>query len=163
MVAIALVVGEARVRRDEMVIEHDDPRPRWRRPGQTVERRSRRGAVVDMALWAISTGALIGPGWIPIGVAVGTVSVISRRDRVAELVAVGSLTAVAVAVVAIERRDAPLPDGAWPSTFESLHELGVFAAVALLVAVVRADDARADRRERADTGADPVRSSPVGS
>ena len=65
-----------------------------------------------------------------------------RRRRIVELTALASLTVVAAVVVVRERRAGPLPNGGWPGTFESLHGLGMFAIVAVLVAAILADDAR---------------------
>ena len=77
----------------------------------------------------------------------------ARRRRLAEWTAFASLLVVAVVVIVRERRSAPLPNGGWPTTFESLHELGMFAVAAVIVSALLADDAD-DAAEPAPTGPD---------
>ena len=74
------------------------------------------------------------------------------------MTALVSLLVVAAMVVARERRSAPPPNGGWPSTFESLHGLGMFAVACVIVAALTADDAEpvdAAVSVRSDTTTDP--------
>jgi arabinofuranan 3-O-arabinosyltransferase len=116
--------------------------PRWAWAGARTEA-DRRTTVVLIGVWSLAAGALISPGWALVGAVAGAAAATVRRSRVAELTSLATLAAVACTVTYLERRDAPFPNGGWPVEFEWLHGFGVFAAVALLVAAVLADDADA--------------------
>jgi arabinofuranan 3-O-arabinosyltransferase len=119
--------------------------------------RSRRHALVTGVAWAVLAGLLIAPAWAGLGALGGLAVVIWRRMRVAELVAVATLIAVAGCVIVRERRNAPAPNGAWPSVFESWHRLAMFAVVAVAAAAIGAADSdlldeQGDRRLAGDEG-----------
>jgi hypothetical protein len=46
---------------------------------------------------------------------------------------------IALAVAFVERRDAPFPGGGWPTTFEALHWIGMFAFAALAASALTDD------------------------
>lgn len=97
---------------------------------------STRRSVIAGAIWILAAVLLIDPSWALWGVVGAAMMVVLRRTRLAELTAIACLIVVVVGVVWIERRDAPFPNGAWPTEFESLHGLGMFAVVSLLVGAV---------------------------
>jgi arabinofuranan 3-O-arabinosyltransferase len=94
-------------------------------------------------VWGVSAGLLIQPAWLVWGVLAGLAAGLWRRPRVPELTALATLAVVAALVTLRERRNAPTPGGGWPSVFEQWHGLGLFAAAAVVVAAVFADDASA--------------------
>ena len=100
-----------------------------------------RRAVLIATLWAVTAAVVIGPQWALCCLLGGATLLVLRRHRVVELTALASLLVVAAGVVLRERRSAPPPNGAWPGVFESLHGLGMFAVVCVIVAAVVADDA----------------------
>jgi arabinofuranan 3-O-arabinosyltransferase len=97
---------------------------------------TRRHSIVLIVVWAGLSGLMIAPEWALWGAVGGLGAMLLRRCRVPELTALASLLAVAVVVVGRERRSAPAPNGGWPSTFESVHALGMFAVVSLLVGIL---------------------------
>jgi hypothetical protein len=100
----------------------------------------RRRAIVVAVTWAALAGLLIAPVWVVWGAIAGAAIVVWRRVRVAELVALATLITVAVLVTVRERRNAPAPNGGWPSVFESWHRLAMFAVIAVAVAAIGATD-----------------------
>lgn len=142
LLAAALVVLERRLRSRATSVERDEPRPRWTWAGSatTTGWRHRIGSAV---LWVAAAGVLIAPVWGLVGAVAGAAALLPRR-RIAELTAWATLVAVGAAVAWLERRNSPFPNGGWPAEFESLHRIGMFAAVALLVGAVFADDADPD-------------------
>ncbi len=105
---------------------------------------SRRRARFLCITWIGAAGLLIGPLWAVWGAAGGLVVVATRRSRLPELAAIASLCVVAAIVVLIEFRESTLPNGAWPLRFESIHGVGVFAVVSLIVGALSATDADSD-------------------
>jgi arabinofuranan 3-O-arabinosyltransferase len=124
--------------RDDMPPEEQASEPAWVEPGRSLSDTAR---IVAAALWTLTAVLLIGPEWALWGALGGLAVISTRRVRLPEFTALASLLVVAVVVIARERRTAPLPNGGWPGTFESLHELGMFAIVAVLVGALVADDA----------------------
>ncbi len=119
--------------------------------------------------WTVLAALLVDPGWALWGALAGSAVVLTRRRRLPESTALASLLVVAVVVLVRERRVAPLPNGGWPMTFESVHQLGMFAIVSLLVGALVALDSdldtdeqasvvtpRSDRGATADIDADPM-------
>jgi arabinofuranan 3-O-arabinosyltransferase len=95
-------------------------------------------SIVLVVAWAGLSALLIAPEWALWGVVAGIGALLLRRCRVPELTALASLLVVALVVVVRQRRSAPTPNGGWPGTFESVHALGMFAVVSLLVGVLTA-------------------------
>ena len=106
---------------------------------------SRRRSLVAAALWIVFSAALIGLSWAFWGAVAALVVLYTRRARLAELTAWSCLLVVAGIVLVSESRNAPFPNGGWPTTFASAHGIGMFAVVAILVAALVADDADYDR------------------
>jgi arabinofuranan 3-O-arabinosyltransferase len=104
----------------------------------------RRQALVVGSVWAAAGLLLVGPEGLVLGVGGGLALVWSRRRDLPALAAISTVVAVAAYVVVNERRWSPMPDGGWPIQFERVHEIGVFAAVSLLVAAIAADDGDVD-------------------
>ena len=97
-------------------------------------------ALLAAGLWVASSVLLIGFSWAVWGLVAGAVVLGTRRARLGELTAVSCLIAMACLVVFVERRDAPFPGGGWPVSFNSVHGIGLFAVVAILVGALVADD-----------------------
>lgn len=123
--------------------------------------------VVAAVLWPALAGILISPSWVLWGALAAAIALAAGRPRLAEWTAAASVLVVSVLVVAREWRSAPLPNGGWPAEFESLHRLGMFAAAALLVAALTADDgglpiagAVVQEASRSPADAGPERASP---
>ena len=91
--------------------------------------------------WTALAALIVGPVWGLWGALGGVAVVASRRRRLPELTALACTAVIAVFVVGRERRVAPLPNGGWPSTFEAVHPLGMFAVVCVLVGALVARDA----------------------
>ena len=106
---------------------------------------SRRRSLVAAALWIVFSAALIGLSWAFWGAVAAVVVLRTRRARLAELTAWACLIVVTGIVLVSEFRNAPFPNGGWPTTFASAHGIGMFAVVAILVAALVADDADYDR------------------
>jgi hypothetical protein len=102
---------------------------------------TRRDRALAGLAWIAAAGLLIGPSGALWGaIAAAVVWWTGRRDLPA-LTALSTVIGVACYVVVQERRWAPLPDGGWPVRFEAMHDVGMFAVVALVVAaLVVADD-----------------------
>jgi arabinofuranan 3-O-arabinosyltransferase len=94
----------------------------------------RRWRWIAGAAWVVAATLLVGPAW---GLAAAVLALVLvlliGRPRWAGVVALAALAVVAVGVLYVVRRDRPPPDGGWPLRFERVHELGLFAAVSLLV------------------------------
>ncbi len=95
---------------------------------------------VTTVTWVTVAVLLIGPGWGLGAILGGAVLLVLRHRRIVELTALASVLVMACMVVVRERRSAPAPNGGWPSTFESLHGVGMFAVVCVLVSAIVADD-----------------------
>ncbi len=150
--AIAALVLLVRDRRSGPPMPGDSvPGPRWSTP---VDRLPDRAAWATALLWPGLAALLIRPEWALWGLLGGLAVVATRRRRLPELAALASLSVVAALVVVRERRIAPFPNGAWPSTFESLHGLGMFAIVCVLVGALVATDADAPPGAVSTPGAD---------
>ena len=109
----------------------DDGGARLDGPGPPVGRRWR---WIASAVWVGAATLFVGPVWgLAAAVMALVLVVVLGRPRWAGVVALASLAVVAVGVLYVVRRDRPPPDGGWPVRFERVHELGLFAAVSLLV------------------------------
>jgi arabinofuranan 3-O-arabinosyltransferase len=97
-------------------------------------RLDRRPAIALGALWIVAGFLLIGPWGALWGLAAGVVLAVTRRPVLPALTALAAVCAIGLDVVVTERRFAPFPNGGWPSQFERLHDVGMFALAALLVA-----------------------------
>lgn len=131
-VAVGLVLVDRRRVADEVV---PAARPQWswersptRQPGWLV-----------VVLWAVPAFLLAGPAWAVLGLVGGLVAQRFRTVPVAALTTLVSVGVIGLAVTYLERRDAPFPGGGWPTTFESLHWIGMFA-FATLAASALTDD-----------------------
>ena len=102
-----------------------------------------RRALLAAGLWIALSVLLIGLPWAVWGVVAAAVGLGTRRERLGELTAVSCLITIGVLVVFVERRDAPFPGGGWPTSFNSVHGIGLFAVVAILVGALIADDGQA--------------------
>jgi arabinofuranan 3-O-arabinosyltransferase len=107
---------------------------RFELPGPPV---GRRGRWIAAAVWIVGAALFVRPAWglVAAIAAVALIGVIGR-PRWAGVVALAVLAVIAVGILVVVRRERPLPDAAWPIRFERLHELGLFAAVSLLVSAV---------------------------
>lgn len=106
---------------------------------------SRTRSILAATLWVVFSTLLIGPSWALWGAVAAIVVLRTRRARLAELTALSCVIVVGAVVVLSESRNAPFPNGAWPTTFSSVHGVGMFAVVAVLVSALVADDADHDR------------------
>ena len=97
-------------------------------------------------MWVVAAALLVGPGWALVAAVAALVLVgYLGRPRLAGLVTVGILVTIGVVIADVVRTERPWPDAGWPSRFEWLHGLGLFAAIALLVTVwSERPDRRAD-------------------
>ena len=149
LLAVVLIVLDRR--RAVPVIEQRSSAPRLVDP--TAQPLSTRQSIVAAVTWTVLAALLIGPLWAVWGAIGGLAVVVGRRARLPEITALASMSVVAAVVVVRERRTAPAPGGGWPANFESLHGLGMFAVVAVIVAACCADDGAGDG---ADDGAEPL-------
>jgi hypothetical protein len=111
---------------------------------ETVPRRT---ALWIAGLWTVLSALVIAPAWALAGIVAGAALVVLRRRRLVELTSWATVVAVGALVTIRERRNAPAPNGGWPSVFESWHRLGMFAIVSVLVAALFASDANAETEE----------------
>ncbi len=153
----AVLIAMDRRRHHGAVPAIDDPAPRWQWSGRAL---SMPQAVSTAALWVGLGAGLIGPSWALGGAAAGAVALGTRRSRLGELTALASLITLGAVVVMVERRDSPFPNGGWPSAFASVHGVGLFAVVSILVGVFVADDAvppaeSSDQGREGNTISDP--------
>lgn len=95
-----------------------------------------RGRLVAGAVWVVSAGLLIGPGWALVA-AIGSAVLLGvlGRPRLAGFVTLAILLVIGVVIADVVRTERPWPDAGWPVRFEWLHGLGLFAAVSLLVTI----------------------------
>ena len=78
---------------------------------------------------------LVGFGWALVaGVAAAVLVVALGRPRLAGLVTVGILVTIGAVITDVVRSERPFPNAGWPSRFDWLHGLGLFAAVCLAAA-----------------------------
>lgn len=138
--ALALVVVDRRRHRARN--NHSEtPRPAFVTTGPA----SGTSGWLTLAAWVVFPALLIGPSWAIWGLIAGLAAGRSPVRRIAELTALAAVVVLGASVTFLERRDAPLPNGGWPTTFESLHGLGMFAMVCLFVSALFADDAEPDQ------------------
>ncbi len=121
----------------------------------SAPRQRRSASIRSAAAWVLLSALLIGPSWAVWGALAAAVALRTRWARLGELTALSCVIALGAAVVLVEWRDAPFPNGGWPSAFASLHGAGMFAVVSILSGAIVADDAdevandgqAADRRD----------------
>ena len=97
---------------------------------------SRRPAWVIVAVWTVPALLLAGPAWAVLGLLGGLVAQRYRGVPIAALTTLAAVTVIGLAVTYLERRDAPYPGGGWPTTFDSLHWIGMFALATLAASVL---------------------------
>jgi hypothetical protein len=103
-------------------------------------------------VWVAASALFVGVGWALVAAVAAAVLVgYLGRPRLAGLVTLGILVTVGAVVTRVVRTEHPWPDAGWPSRFEWLHGLGLFAAVALGVTVW---SERPDRRADGPPGED---------
>ncbi len=102
-------------------------------------------SIVAAGLWVALSALLIGPSWALWGAVAAAAVLRTKQARLTELTALACVIALGAFVVASESRNSPIPSGGWPSTFGSVHGVGMFAVVAVLVGAMVADDADYDR------------------
>jgi arabinofuranan 3-O-arabinosyltransferase len=91
-----------------------------------------RRRVVAAGVWVGAAAVLVGPGWGLVAALTAAVLVMYLgRPRLAGLVAIGILVTIGAVITDVVRTERPWPDAGWPSRFEWLHGLGLFAAVSL--------------------------------
>jgi arabinofuranan 3-O-arabinosyltransferase len=109
---------------------------------------ARRRRLVAAAAWVVAAGLLVAPGWALVAaVSAAVLVVVLGRPRAAGAVTMGALAVIGAVMVHVVRTERPWPDAGWPSRFEWLHRLGVFAAVTLGV-VLFAAQCRPGERQR---------------
>ena len=143
LLAIGLLILDRR-RADAVMatVATESGSPTWRwAPALMSPRRS----LIAAALWIVFSVALISLSWAFWGALAAVVVLRTRRARLAELTAWSCLLVVAGLVLVSEWRNMPFPNGGWPTSFASVHGIGMFAVVAILVAALVADDADYDR------------------
>ena len=134
--AVIAVVLLARDRRRLEVVSTDAARaPTW-----SWERApSRQPAWLVVLLWVLPALVLGGPVWGAIGLVGGLVAQRFRAVPIGALTTLVTVGVIAIAVTYVERRDAPFPGGGWPTIFESLHWIGMFAFAALVASALTDD------------------------
>jgi arabinofuranan 3-O-arabinosyltransferase len=142
LVAIALIVRDRQTidTRPDMRAPAAAPAWSWFPPLWTRDR-----SLVAAAAWIVFSGLLIGPPWALWGAVAAAVALGNRRQRLGELTALACLIVVGSIVVLSEVRNSPFPNGEWPTMFNSVHGIGMFAVVSILVGALVADDADYDR------------------
>ena len=152
---VLIAVDRRRRRCTEPPVDSPAPLWQWNSPELGLPQ-----ALAAAALWVALGAALIGPSWALAGALAGVVVLGTRHARLGELTALASLIALGAAVVMVERRDSPLPNGGWPTAFASVHGVGLFAVVSILVGVFVAGDATpaspATDAEHGEVAADDV-------
>lgn len=111
------------------------PTMTWRRPADP-----RRRATTSAIALVVASTILIGPVWgvISLVPAAGLVLLVRHTslraaDRLLELVGWSAAAIVALATIAIVRRNRPFPNAAWTEGVERLNGLAVFSVVCLAV------------------------------
>ncbi len=133
--ALACLVIAAVTRGRRPVLALAEPSPHWRRPVD------RRGTAMASAIVLVVAGTLvIGPEWGAVSLVVGAALVLAARhtavravDRLLELVGLSAALLVAVATIAILRRNRPRPDAGWTEGVERLNGLALFSVVCIAV------------------------------
>ena len=87
-------------------------------------------------MWTASAGLFITPEWSLWGLVGGVLLIVARRVRLAGVVAAVTIVYIAADVVTTVRHDQPPATPGFPLLFEDLHNLGLFAAVALAVSAL---------------------------
>jgi arabinofuranan 3-O-arabinosyltransferase len=97
------------------------------------------------AVWVVAAALFVGPGWgLVAAVAAGVLVVIAGRPRLAGAVTMAIVGLIGIVMVRVVQTERPWPDAGWPSRFEWLHGLGMFAAVSLAVTVLATRPVAAD-------------------
>jgi arabinofuranan 3-O-arabinosyltransferase len=92
---------------------------------------------IAAAVWVVAAMLIVGPGWgLVAAVAAGVLVVIAGRPRLAGAVTMAIVGLIGVVMVRVVQTERPWPDAGWPSRFEWLHGLGMFAAVSLAVTLL---------------------------
>jgi len=155
LLAVALLVVD--VKRNAWLASPDSTVPA--RLTDAMETVPRRTASWIAGVWTVLSGLVIAPEWALAGIVAGAALVVLRRRRLVELTSWATVVAVGALVTIRERRNAPAPNGGWPSVFESWHRLGMFAIVSVLVASMFAADANPETEEivmtKSDDESDP--------
>ena len=104
---------------------------------------------IAAAVWVVAAMLFVGPGWgLVAAVAAGVLVLIAGRPRLAGAVTMAIVGLIGIVMVRVVQTERPWPDAGWPSRFEWLHDLGLFAAVSLALvgfaAVTNSADSRAD-------------------
>lgn len=121
LVAVVLVVRDRRRPATAVAAVTVTPVWSWDRPVRT-------GPVwVVPIAWAVPALLLAGPIWGAVALVGGVVAHRLRTVPIAALTALVTVGVIGLAVAYVERRDAPLPSGGWPSAFEGLHAFGMLA------------------------------------
>ena len=120
-----------------------------------------RRSIVAALVWVVLAGLFVDREWAWWGLLGGAAVVATRRIRLAGLVAAAIIGRIAVDVVTTVRRDHPPATPGFPLLFEDLHNLGLFAAVAVAVsALARRRSVSETARRRSSTP--PVRQASAG-
>lgn len=138
LAAVVVLIVDVR-RRAWLASTGADAPPRLTDALESVPRRT---ALWIGGAWTALAAVVIAPVWALAGLVAGVALVMLRRRRLVELTAWATVVAVGALVTIRERRNAPAPNGGWPSEFESWHRLGVFAIVTVLVAALFASDSK---------------------
>lgn len=93
-----------------------------------------------VAAWTVPALLLAGPWWALIGLLGGLVASRCRGVPLAAMTTMVTVGVIGLAVAYVERRDSPFPGGGWPTTFEPLHVIGMFAFAALVTSVLTDGD-----------------------
>ena len=81
-------------------------------------------------MWVVAAALFVGWAWALVAAAAAAVLVVGLgRPRLAGLVTLGIVAVIGAVIVWVVHDERPLPDAGWPSRFEWLHGLGLFAAV----------------------------------
>ena len=111
-------------------------RPRVSTRWATLRSDGLRRSVVAAATWVVLAGLFVEPAWAWWGLAGGAAVVATRRIRLAALIAVAAIGWIAVDVLTTVHRDNPPATPGFPLLFDDLHNLGLFAAVAVAVSAL---------------------------
>lgn len=125
MVAVAILAHDRRRGAVIALPVAEVPRWGWERTP------SRQPAWLVVLLWTLPPLLLAGPSWGLLGLVGGLIAQRHRSIPLAALTTLTTVTVIGLAVTYLERRDAPYPGGGWPSTFDSLHWIGMFAFATL--------------------------------